>query len=76
MTKVYPEISPGGVDSGGIEQRRKKQIKDQLRLELNRWKARDERENHATDGQKDGIRDPDFSGNDRQERDGDETDEN
>jgi len=48
-TKVRPEISPGRVDGRGIEERRKKQIKDQLRIELNRRKARNESEDDATD---------------------------
>jgi len=50
LAKVRPEISPGGIDSRWIEQRRKKQIKDQLRIELNRRKTGDESEDNATDG--------------------------
>ena len=75
MAKVRSEISPRGKNGSGIEQGRKKQIKDQLRIELNCGKAGNESEDHATDGQKDGIGDPDFPGNDRQESDGDETNE-
>ena len=75
MAKIPPEISPGSIDSCGIQQRREKQIKDQLRIELNRRKAGDESEADATDGEEDGIRDPNFPGNDRQESDGNETNE-
>ena len=75
MAKVRPEISPGGKDSCGIEQRRKKQIKDQLGIELNRRKAGNESEDDATDGQENRIRNPNFPGNDRQESDGNETNE-
>jgi len=46
-----------------------------LRIELNRRKAGNESEADTTDGQEDGIGDPDFPGNDRQESDGDETNE-
>src|SRR5437667_1210742 len=46
--KVRSEISPGGVDGRGIEQGRKKQIKDQLRIEMDRRKAGDQSEDHTT----------------------------
>src|SRR5207245_5562256 len=71
--KVRSEISPGGVDGRGIEQGRKKQIKDQLRIEMDRRKAGDQSEDHTTDGQQNWIWDSDFPGDDRQQSDRNET---
>src|SRR5438876_5032298 len=71
--KVHPEISPGREHGRGIEQRRKKQIKDELRFELNRGKTGNQSEEHATTGEQDRIRDPNFSSNERQQSDGDQT---
>ncbi len=75
-SKVCSEISPGREDRRGIEQRRKKKIKDQLRIEVNRGKPRDQSEDHPSDGQKDWIGDPDFPGSDRQQGDGHKTNQN
>ena len=71
--KIRSEISPGREDCGGIEQGRKKQIKDQLRFEMNRRKAGNQSEDHTTDGQQNWIWDSDFPGNERQQSDRDET---
>src|SRR5438552_15807181 len=71
--KVRSEISPGGVDGRGIEQGRKKQIKDQLRIEMDRRKAGDQSEDHTTDGQQKWIWASDFPGDDRQQSDRNET---
>jgi len=60
----------------GIKQRRKKQIKDQLRFEVNRRKPGDQSEDHTTDGQKNWVWDSDLAGNDCQQRDRNETNQN
>jgi hypothetical protein len=76
LPKVRPEISPGGEHGRGIKEGRKKQIKDQLRIEANLRKAGDQSEDHTADGQQDWIGDPDFPGNDRQQSDGNKTNQN
>ncbi len=74
--QVGAEISPGSEDRRGIKQGRKKQIKDQFRLEMNHRQAGHQREAATSDGQQDGIRDADLPGDDRQQCDRDETNQN
>jgi hypothetical protein len=44
-----------------------------LRIEVNRRQAGDQSEDDTTDGQQDWIGDPDSPGNDRQQSDGNKT---
>jgi hypothetical protein len=71
--KVRAEISPGSVDGRGIQERREKQIENQLRIEVNRRKAGHQSENPTPDGKQDWIRDLDFPGDGRKQRDSQET---
>ena len=74
--KVCAEISPGSVDGRGIKERREKQIEDQFRIEMNRRKAGHQSESHAPDGEQNWIRNADFPGDDRKQRDSHETNQN
>jgi hypothetical protein len=47
-----------------------------LGIEVNRRKPGHQREDHTPDGEQDWIRDLDFPGDDRKQRDGHETNQN
>ena len=74
--KVGPEVPPRCVNGRGIDERRQKQIEDELGIEPNRGKTRNERQESARDREQNWIRNADFPGDERKQRDGHETNQN
>ena len=57
-------------------ERRQKQIEDEFGIELNGGKTRNERQESARDREQNWIRNADFPGDERKQRDGHETNQN
>ena len=71
--EVGAKVSPGSEDGTRVNQGREKEIKDQIGFQVNGGKAWNQSEDHATDGQKDGVGDVDSPGKEGQQPNGDKT---